>query len=146
MEPFPSSIPDIDLASSRKRKIKVTAHFTDNAGPLLPKNKKARAEEHTTQAKGTQKIKPSTLKEARASTSKAGKATSAGQAPERRPSVELEEVPDEGDHIVKQASGVVVMDVDGVPLDISDVETELEAAEESCETELSKKDFLKAFE
>jgi hypothetical protein len=134
MEPSPS-IPDIDLAS-RKRKIKLTARVTDNADPLLPKNKKARAEDRPQASK--QKIKPSKAAQSTGSTSKAGKATNTVQAPQRRPSVEIEEVPDEGDHIVKRASMQVVLDVDADPLDISDVETEPEAMEESCEAELSK--------
>jgi hypothetical protein len=40
---------------------------------------------------------------------------------------------------------VVVTDVDTDSLDVSNMETELEATEESCEAELSKKQFHKAF-
>jgi hypothetical protein len=77
---------------------------------------------------------------------KAGKAmASAAQATKHHLSIEVEDAPDEGDHIIKQASDVVVTDVDTDSLDVSDMETELETTEESCEAELGKKQFHKVF-
>jgi hypothetical protein len=129
-------IPDADPGPSHKRKIKISARVTDNADPLLPKNKKARAEGHTkAMGKGKAVLKP---------LPKTGKA-------QRRPSVEVEDVPEEASlpaslhpkdpNCIIEPAGVVAMDVDGDDSDtveISDTEPELEAAEESCEAELSK--------
>ena len=132
-------IPDTDPTPSHngKRKIKISARVTDNADPLLPKNKKARTEGHMKIMGKEKVVKPRP---------KMGKT-------QRRPSVEVEDVPEEGylhaglhpkdpNHIIEPVT-VGTIDVDEDPsnasaVNISDTELELEAAEESCEAELSK--------
>jgi hypothetical protein len=136
MAPSPSPSPDPD-PTPRKRKI--TARIRDNADPLLPRNKKARA-----QAK-EKAVKPSTSK---ADTLKARNLAKA-QVPRNHP-VDVEGAqhdkgagldPKDVDPIEQAVADAI--DVDKVPSDatteISDAEAEPEAAEESCEAELSKR-------
>ena len=132
MTPSPNSSPEPNPAP---RKRKITARVRDNADPLLLKNKKARI-----QAKQNA-IKP-TLKTNRP------KARSVATRPPTRPSIAVETDGDaaglpslhpmELDSIEQAVTDTIDVDKEG-ETEISDTEHELEAPEESCEAELSKK-------
>lgn len=159
MELPPSpSIPHCNLAP---RKRKITARMRDNADPLLPKNKKARAE-----ASANRKTKQNGAK---ANTLKAQKQNKANIL-QRRLSVEVEEESNDSDgnagsdprepNFIEQSmvDSSDAIDVDEEPSDAIDVNenpSEVghvadtsdvdEIAEESCEAELSKTHFPKVF-
>jgi hypothetical protein len=110
----PSPTPSNPDPAPRKRKITATARVRENADPLLPKNKKAKLA-HT---KATQKeVAPSSV---------------------TADSSDVEGVDlhaEDPSEIVEQAAVIVMDDSD------TESESELDAAEESCEAELRKDHF-----
>jgi hypothetical protein len=136
LSPSPSSAAPDPEPAPQKRKITASAHVRENTDPLLPKNKKAHTGTETcTRAKQkVSLVRPSTL-----NTEPVCWQEEVGEVPNKNGEGATLHPKDPSD-ILGQAE-VIAISANTDPIDatvISDSGSEPEAAEESCEAELSK--------
>lgn len=132
--PSESSIAPDPEPAPQKRKITASARVRENTDPLLARNKKARTETCTKAKQKVPLVRPSTL-----NTEPVCRQEEVGEVPNKNGEGATLHPKDASD-ILGQAE-VIAIDADVDPTDatmISDSGSEPEAAEESCEAELSK--------